>query len=237
MTGGESVTIYRLINEPVFPPPEQADPNGLLAVGGDLSPRRLLLAYSTGIFPWFNEGEPILWWSPDPRFILELDELHLSRSLRKTLRRGHFEVTFNQAFDDVIRCCAEVRTEQGEGTWLGDGMIAAFRRLHQMGFAHSVECWREGELAGGVYGICLGRCFFGESMFHRVRDASKVALVGLVDRLKDLQFELLDCQMPTEHLASLGARGIPRSEFLRRLRCGGVMPSTLPAPGDFPGEF
>ncbi|NIQ97411.1 MAG: leucyl/phenylalanyl-tRNA--protein transferase [Desulfuromonadales bacterium] len=230
------MTIYRLINEPVFPPPDQADPNGLLAVGGDLSPRRMLLAYSMGIFPWFNEGEPILWWSPDPRFILELDELHVARSLRKVLRRGRFDVTFNQAFDDVIRACSDVRKDQGEGTWLGDGMIAAYRQLHQMGFAHSAECWQKDELVGGIYGVCLGRCFFGESMFHRVTDASKVALVRLVERLEALDFELLDCQMPTAHLASLGGRGIPRSEFLRRLSRAGVTPSTLPPPGLFPGD-
>lgn len=230
------MTIYRLINEPIFPPPDEAEPSGLLAIGGDLSPERLLLAYSMGIFPWFNEGEPILWWSPDPRFIIEPDGLHVSRSLRKVLRRGHFEVTFNQAFDDVIRACSDLRKAKGEGTWLGDGMIDAYRQLHRMGFAHSAECWQEGELVGGVYGVCLGRCFFGESMFHRVRDASKVALAGLVDRLKELQFELLDCQMPTAHLASMGARGIPRSEFQRRLSRGGVAPSTMPAPGEFSAE-
>ncbi|MFO7982015.1 MAG: leucyl/phenylalanyl-tRNA--protein transferase [Desulfuromonadales bacterium] len=230
------MTIYRLINEPIFPPPEEAEPSGLLAIGGDLSVERLLLAYSMGIFPWFNEGEPILWWSPDPRFIIEPEELHISRSLNKVLRRGHFEVTFDLAFDDVIRTCSELRKARGEGTWLGDGMIAAYRQLHRMGFAHSTECWSEGELVGGVYGVCLGRCFFGESMFHRVRDASKVALVGLVDRLNELQFELLDCQMPTAHLASMGARGIPRSEFQRRLSRGGVTPSIMPAPGAFTAE-
>lgn len=227
------MTVYRLISEPLFPSPEHAEPNGLLAVGGDLTPQRMLLAYSMGIFPWFNEGEPILWWSPDPRFILDLDELRVSRSLRKALNKKTFHVTYNRAFPEVVRACAEVRKRAGEGTWLCDGMISAYVRLHEMGFAHSVECWIGNELAGGLYGVCLGRCFFGESMFHRVTDASKVAFVSLVRRLQGLNFELLDCQMPTAHLASLGAKGIPRRQFLNRLVQGGVEASTMPSPGAF----
>lgn len=228
------MTVYRLIDQLLFPPPELAEPNGLLAVGGDLSVERLLLAYSTGIFPWFNDGEPILWWSPDPRCILEFDRLRISRSLAKILRREKFSVTFDGAFDEVIGACGQLRTESGEGTWITRQLREAFCRLHQLGFAHSVECWRDGVLAGGLYGICLGRCFFGESMFHRVPDASKVALVSLVRHLQGRGFELLDCQMPSAHLRSLGAEEIPRTEFLHRLARGGVMPSTMPLPGDFP---
>lgn len=225
--------IFRLTNELAFPPPHLAEPNGLLAVGGDLTPSRLLLAYSMGIFPWFNEGEPILWWSPDPRFILELDELRVSRSLAKVLARNRFTVTFDRAFPEVIRSCAEVHRAQGLGTWVSEGVIAAYGRLHDMGFAHSVECWLGEDLAGGLYGVSLGGCFFGESMFHRAANASKVALVSLVRRLQERRFELLDCQMPTTHLASLGAKGIAREKFLRRLRRGGVFPGPMPSPGNF----
>lgn len=224
--------VYQLIDQPVFPPPELAEPGGLLAVGGDLSPQRLLLAYSMGIFPWFNEQDPILWWSPDPRCIFEPAELKVSRSLAKVLRQGGFTVTFDRAFAEVIDACAELR-RHGEGTWITAEMRQAYCRLHQMGYAHSVEAWRAGELAGGLYGVCLGRCFFGESMFHRVADASKVALVTLARHLQAQDFELIDCQLPSPHLASLGAREIPREEFLRRLRRGGVVPSTMPPPGAF----
>lgn len=224
--------VYQLIADPVFPPVELAEEGGLLAVGGDLNPQRLLLAYSMGIFPWFNEGDPILWWSPDPRFILELNELRISRSLAKILRRNLFTVTFDQAFEQVIDACAGVRA-QAEGTWITPEMKASYLRLHEMGHAHSAEIWRDGDLVGGLYGVCLGRCFFGESMFHRVTDASKVALVALVERLKARDFELLDCQMASAHLSSLGARAIPRNAFLQRLRRGGVMPSAHPQTGDF----
>lgn len=225
--------IYRLIDEPVFPPPDLAEPNGLLAVGGDLSPERLLLAYAMGIFPWFNESDPILWWSPDPRFILEFDELRISRSLAKLLRRGTFEVTFDRAFAEVIAACGKTQRPGQEGSWITAEMVQSYQRLHKLGHAHSVEVWRSGNLAGGLYGVCLGRCFFGESMFFRVPNASKVAFVSLVEHLKARQFELLDCQMPTTHLASLGAREIPREEFLRRLRRGSVVPSPHPPPGAF----
>jgi leucyl/phenylalanyl-tRNA--protein transferase len=205
----------------------------LLAVGGDLSPERLLLSYSMGIFPWFSEGDPILWWSPDPRCILEPDELRVSRSLAKVLRKGIFTVTFDRAFNEVITSCAKIRKQKGEETWITKEMLEAYCRLHKMGFAHSVECWHKGALAGGLYGVCLGRCFFGESMFHRVTNASKIAFVTLAHRLREEGFELIDCQLPTAHLASLGARKISREEFLRRLHKGGVTPSTSPAPGFF----
>jgi leucyl/phenylalanyl-tRNA--protein transferase len=224
--------VYQLINQPVFPPPELAEDGGLLAVGGDLSTPRLLLAYSMGIFPWFNENDPILWWSPDPRCILEPAELKVSRSLAKVLRRQEFTVTCDQSFAEVIDACAEVR-RQDEGTWITAGMLQAYARLHRLGYAHSVEVWREGELVGRLYGVCLGRCFFGESMFHRVTNASKVALVELARHLLSRQVELIDCQLPTSHLLSLGARTIPRTEFLRRLRQAGVTPSTMLPPGAF----
>jgi leucyl/phenylalanyl-tRNA--protein transferase len=227
------VPVYRLIEQPVFPGPELAEPDGLLAVGGDLSPRRLLLAYSMGIFPWFNEGDPILWWSPDPRCILEPVQLKVSRSLAKVLRQGVFSVTFDKAFDQVVSACARLRREGGEGTWITEEMHWAYCRLHEMGYAHSVESWREGELQGGLYGVSLGRCFFGESMFHRASNASKVAFAALAQGLCKRRFELIDCQLPTPHLESLGAREVSREEYLRRLRQGGVTPSTMPPAGSF----
>ncbi len=226
--------VYQLIDQPVFPPPQLASPEGLLAVGGDLTPRRLLLAYSMGIFPWFNEGDPLLWWSPDPRCILEPDGLNVSRSLAKVLRQKVFSVSFDQAFREVITSCAQLRAQGGEGTWITPQMLEAYCRLFEMGYAHSVECWQGGALVGGLYGMCLGRCFFGESMFHRVSNASKVALVALARNLAQRNFELIDCQLPTAHLESLGAKEIPRAAFLHRLQHGGVHPSTSPAPGVFP---
>lgn len=201
-----------------FPPISKAlrSPNGLLCAGADLSPARLLDAYSRGIFPWFSEGEPILWWSPHPRMVLFPDELKVSRSLRKAVARGTFETRFDTAFAEVMRACAEPRDGQA-GTWIVPEMVAAYTRLHERGFAHSVESWRDGRLAGGLYGILLGRVFFGESMFSRETDASKVALVKLVARLQALGVGLVDCQQATRHLASLGAREIPRREFAQRL--------------------
>lgn len=201
-----------------FPPVSKAlrSPNGLLCAGADLSPARLLDAYSKGIFPWFSEGEPILWWSPHPRMVLFPAELKVSRSLRKAVARGTFETRFDTAFTEVMRACAEPRDGQA-GTWIVPEMVAAYTRLHELGFAHSVESWRDGRLAGGLYGILLGRVFFGESMFSRETDASKVALVKLVARLEALGVGLVDCQQATRHLASLGAREIPRREFAQRL--------------------
>jgi leucyl/phenylalanyl-tRNA--protein transferase len=197
-----------------FPDPETADEHGLVAVGGDLRPARLLEAYCLGIFPWYDDALPVLWWSPDPRAILELDGLHVSRRLRRTLRSGKFSVTVNQAFEDVMRGCGD----RPEGTWVIEEMIEAYCELHRRGYAHSVEVWRDGTLAGGIYGVAIGGFFAGESMFHRVTDASKVALTCLVDRLRQRGFQLFDIQYLTEHTKRLGAIEIPRREYLRRLR-------------------
>ena len=193
-----------------FPDPELAldEPNGLLAVGGDLGPRRLLYAYRHGIFPWFSEGQSILWWSPDPRAILWPDSLRMSRTLRRTLRRGAFTVTTNTAFDQVVRGCAAPRAGQ-DGTWITSRMAAAYGRLHRVGHAHSVECWRGTHLLGGLYGIAIGRVFFGESMFSRATDASKVAIAHLCT----LGFGLIDCQIPNPHLTRLGALDMDRRRF------------------------
>ncbi|HUL56867.1 MAG TPA: leucyl/phenylalanyl-tRNA--protein transferase [Usitatibacter sp.] len=202
-----------------FPPVERAlaAPNGLLCAGGDLSPGRLIDAYSHGIFPWYSEGDPILWWSPDPRMVLFPRELRVSHSLRKRLARRDYETRFDTAFPEVIAQCAAPREGQS-GTWIVPEMIEAYTALHAMGFVHSVESWREGELVGGLYGMALGKVFFGESMFARAPDASKVALVALVQRLEAEGFRLIDCQQSTAHLASMGAREIARSEFAQRLR-------------------
>lgn len=202
-----------------FPPVESAlrDPNGLLAAGGDLSPERLLDAYRQGIFPWFSEGEPVLWWSPDPRMVLFPGELKVSRSLAKALRNRDYEVRADTAFREVMEACAAPRRGQ-RGTWIMPKMVRAYCRLHRLGHAHSVETWIGGELAGGLYGIAIGQAFFGESMFSRAADASKIALVHLVRHLQRLGFGMIDCQQSTPLLASLGAREIPRAEFTRRLK-------------------
>lgn len=214
---------YQLDERIWFPPVDAAEDYGLLAVGGDLSPERLLFAYSLGIFPWYNEGEPLLWWSPDPRCVLFPDELHISRSLNKTLRSGKYRLTLNQAFDQVMQGCRGIRKDDG-GTWITPEMLMAYHKLFLHGFAHSVECWEGDELVGGLYGLCLGHCFFGESMFSSRPDASKVALVGLVRTLAAAGFEMIDCQQTTDHLLSLGAREVPREEFLQLLLQGGVGP-------------
>lgn len=203
--------------------PERADAEGLVAVGGDLRPARLLEGYQLGIFPWYDEGWPVLWWSPDPRAIIELDGLRVSRRLQRTLRSGRFVVTVNQAFADVMRGCAD----RVEGTWITRDMFRAYCDLHRRGHAHSVEVWHAGELAGGVYGVAIGGFFAGESMFHRVTDTSKVALVHLVDRLKERSFQLLDIQNISEHTRRLGAIEIPRREYLRRLRRALVVKTTF----------
>jgi leucyl/phenylalanyl-tRNA--protein transferase len=215
-TGYITVVIPWLRGNAPFPPVEKAlkSPNGLLCAGGDLSPQRIIAAYSRGIFPWFSEGDPILWWSPDPRMVLFPDELKVSKSLRKCVERGVFETRFDTAFREVIARCAAPREGQS-GTWIGPEMVAAYTALHDMGVAHSVESWQEGELVGGLYGLALGRVFFGESMFSRAPDASKVALVKLVERLREQGCDLIDCQQATPHLASLGAREISRAEFAR----------------------
>jgi leucyl/phenylalanyl-tRNA--protein transferase len=210
--------IYRLVDEPIFPPPEYADPSGLLAVGGDLSNERLLEAYRLGIFPWYSEDQPILWWSPDPRLVLDLKDFKISRSLRKTLKKEVFQITFDHAFEEVIRSCASVPREAQNGTWITDEMEKAYIKLHGLGYAHSVESWFGGKLAGGLYGVSLGKCFFGESMFHLKTDASKVALATLVETLKSWDFHFIDSQMTTEHMLSLGAKELPRRIFLKRLQ-------------------
>ncbi|MBI4195716.1 MAG: leucyl/phenylalanyl-tRNA--protein transferase [Betaproteobacteria bacterium] len=201
-----------------FPPVSRAlrEPNGLLAAGGDLSAPRLIDAYRHGVFPWYNEGEPLLWWSPDPRMVLFPAELRLSRSLRKRLRRRDYEVRADSAFDAVVRACAAPRGRRA-GTWITDAMIAAYAALQRRGIAHSVETWIGGKLAGGLYGIALGRMFYGESMFTRATDASKIALAHLVRQLERWSFGMIDCQMKTGLLASFGAREIPRAEFMRKL--------------------
>jgi leucyl/phenylalanyl-tRNA--protein transferase len=209
--------VYRLGPEPLFPPVEDADPSGLLAVGGDLAPERLLQAYAMGIFPWYDENQPILWHAPDPRMLLLPSELRVSRSLARSLRRKPFELTLDTAFERVMRACAEAPRPGAEGTWITADMIQAYVRLHDLGFAHSVEAWDSGELVGGLYGVSLGGAFFGESMFARRSDASKVAFVALVRQLAAWDFDLVDCQMYTEHLARFGAEERPRSWFSRCL--------------------
>jgi len=201
-----------------FPPVSEAltEPDGLLCAGGDLSEARLLEAYRRGVFPWYAQGQPILWWSPDPRAVLFPNEFKVSRSLGKALRNRGFETTFDRAFGEVIRHCADSRLRP-EGTWITPQMIAAYQRLHAGGYAHSVETWLDGRLVGGLYGVALGRVFFGESMFSRERDASKVAFKQLVDTSLALGVELIDCQVANPHLSSLGARDLPRQEFVARI--------------------
>lgn len=218
------MAVYILREELVFPNPSLANKDGLLAVGGDLEPERLLLAYRNGIFPWYSDGDPILWWSTDPRLVLYPHEIVISRSLKKTLRRGNFQTTFDRAFEQVVRACAHSRGRSESGTWITADMMAAYTRLHQLGHAHSVETWYAGQLVGGLYGISIGRCFFGESMFSEVSDASKVALVNLACLLKQWQFQLIDCQMPSDHLMRMGARLIPRHAFLSQLKTGLDLP-------------
>jgi leucyl/phenylalanyl-tRNA---protein transferase len=211
------VPIFRLPREPIFPDPALAEPDGLLAVGGDLSPRRLLTAYAEGIFPWFDEDSPILWWSPDPRLVLEPSALHVPSSLRRTLRRGRYRVTADAAFEQVIRSCASRERPGQEGTWITPGMAAAYVALHGLGFAHSFEAWDGEVLAGGLYGVSLGGAFFGESMFADRPDASKVAFVRAIEWLSRADIDLVDCQVRTDHLVRFGAREVPRAEFLGRL--------------------
>jgi len=211
--------IFLLQENDPFPPVELAltHPNGLLAAGGTLSPARILDAYHRGIFPWFNPGDPILWWSPDPRMVLFPGEFKISHSLRKTLRKGEYEIRFDTAFEQVMRACAAPR-EYADSTWILEEMIQAYCELHRMGYAHSVETWVDGELAGGLYGIAIGKIFFGESMFSRRTDASKIAIAHLAKQLEHWEFGMIDCQVHTPHLASLGAREIPREEFIFRLQ-------------------
>ncbi len=210
--------VFQLSDEPVFPPTDLAEDSGLLAVGGDLSESRLLLAYSSGIFPWYSGSNPILWWSPDPRLVLFPGETKISRSLRQLIKKNIFKIKMDTAFESVIRSCADVHRENEGETWITDKMIDAYIRLHNAGYAHSVESWFEGKLVGGLYGVALGSAFFGESMFAIKSNASKVAFTTLVQQLIKWDFRLIDCQLRTKHLLSLGAREIPRSEFLKILK-------------------
>ena len=205
-----------------FPPVERAPAEGPLMAGGDLSPERLLAGYAHGIFPWYGEDSPILWWSPDPRCVLIPSKLHLGERLRRTLRSGRFTFSVDTCFERVISACAETSRPGQDGTWIVPEMLHAYVRLHGLGFAHSIEVWEQGELAGGLYGVLLGRAFFGESMFHTRPDASKAAVVWLTAWLSELGVELVDCQQTTPHMLRLGAEEMPRTEFLARLRelCG-----------------
>ena len=211
------------VHKTIFPDAELAltEPDGLLAVGGDLSVERLTSAYQQGIFPWYSEGQPILWWSPDPRMVLEPKDIKISRSLAKTIRKNEVRITFDYNFRDVITACSESRFEKGkqqEETWILDEMIEAYVKLYEAGFAHSVECWKDGKLVGGLYGVAIGKVFFGESMFSRISDASKIAFVSLAQHLEQWGFKLIDCQVYTSHLESLGASMMTRKQFLTLLK-------------------
>lgn len=217
--------VFRLPDEHIFPPPDLAEDNGLLAVGGDLSEPRLLLAYSMGIFPWYSENDPILWWSPDPRLVLFPDELKISRSLKQTINKHIFTVTIDKAFEEVIKNCASVHRKDDGDTWITDEMIEAYTRLYHSGFAHSVEVWSERKLVGGLYGVSIGSAFFGESMFTQKSNASKISFAALVQQLVRWDFSLIDCQISTPHLIRLGAREIPRTEFLSMLKSALLRPT------------
>jgi leucyl/phenylalanyl-tRNA--protein transferase len=210
--------MYFLSKDLFFPSVDQADSHGLLAVGGDLSPERLMLAYRNGIFPWFDDNDPILWWSPDPRMVLFFDEIVISKSMRNVLNRGIFKVTFNTDFRGVITNCRKAKRKGQIGTWITDEIVEAYCKLHELGKAQSVEVWQDGKLVGGLYGTDLGHVFSGESMFSKVSNASKVAFIALADYLKANDYQLLDCQLYNDHLASLGCREIPRDDFIKMLK-------------------
>lgn len=211
------MTIFLLSDKIAFPPPHLAEKEGLLAIGGDLSEKRLLLAYQMGIFPWYSKDEPIMWWTPDPRLVLYPHELKISRSLQKIIRKNIFSIRIDTAFDQVVRACASAPRKRQEGTWIVEDMITAYCNLHEAGYAHSFEAWQEDKLVGGLYGVSLGRCFFGESMFSFQSNASKVTFVFLVEYLRKRSFDLIDCQVKTDHLLRSGAREIPRKHFLKEL--------------------
>ena len=211
--------IFRLTHEIAFPPVEAAE-TGLLAVGGDLQRKRLLLAYRSGIFPWYSEGEPLLWWAPDPRMVLLPEEFHCARSLQRVIKKKIFEVTLNRAFPDVIRACGATPRPGQDGTWITPDMEDAYIDLHEAGYAMSIECWAEDKLVGGLYGVALGSCFFGESMFSHQSNASKVAAHALVTAAQDWGLSLIDCQVANPHLERLGAREISRAAFMKRLEAG-----------------
>jgi leucyl/phenylalanyl-tRNA---protein transferase len=219
------MSVFKLSGNLEFPPPCLAESNGLLCVGGDLSTERLLLAYSSGIFPWYSDNEPILWWSPDPRLVLYPKNIKISKSLKKKLAKHEFKITIDKSFEDVIYACASTRTQNCQETWLVNEMIQAYIKLHNEGFAHSVECWKDDKLAGGLYGISLGGCFFGESMFTYISDASKIALATLSNYLLKLNFDLIDCQVTSEHLISMGGFEISRQDFLDQLNLSLQKPS------------
>lgn len=212
------MTVFLLPDEPVFPPAEEAEPDGLIAIGGDLSPARLLNAYAQGIFPWFDDGSDIFWYSPDPRMILFPDRFKAPKSLIRTVQKNIFEIRFDTSFYEVIRACADTARPDQEGTWISNRFIEAYSTLYDMGIGHSVEVFLNDSLAGGLYGISLGEVFFGESMFHTVNDASKVAFYALVERSKQWRIRLIDCQISTKHLANLGATEVPRAEYLLLLK-------------------
>jgi len=224
------MTIYRLFEQPLFPDPSEADPDGLLAVGGDLSPQRLVAAYASGIFPWYSAGSPILWWSPDPRLVLEPQALHVPKSLRRVLNSGRFRFTLDQAFAEVICSCARTPRPGQDGTWIVPEMVAAYEQLHALGHAHSAECWREGKLVGGLYGVALGSVFFGESMFYAEPEASKALFAVTAAWLRSAGCTLIDCQQTTAHLLRFGAHEISRKEFLHRLDDGLTHQPALPRP-------
>ena len=217
--------VFLLSDEIAFPSPHLASKEGLLAVGGDLSQKRLLMAYRMGIFPWFSDNEPIMWWSPDPRLVLFPEEVRISKTLKKIIKKKKFQVTMDTAFVQVINHCAQVRLQNNQKTWIVKEMIDAYCQLYEAGFAHSVETWHKGELAGGLYGVSLGRCFFGESMFTQVSNASNIALVKLVEHLVSFSFDMIDCQVTTEHLIRFGAREIARSRFLDQLKASMKKPT------------
>jgi leucyl/phenylalanyl-tRNA--protein transferase len=210
--------VFRIPDEHLFPHPSLAEPDGLLGVGGDLSAERLMLAYSNGIFPWYNHGQPILWFSPDPRYVLRPEDLKISRSLRKRIRRRDFEIRLDSAFSDVLQGCKETHRPGQRGTWITPDMEAAYNELHRLGHAHSAEAWLDGELVGGLYGVSVGGLFSGESMFARRSDASKVAFVWLIRQLQEWGFSLIDCQIRTDHLSRFGAIELPRTQYIDQLR-------------------
>lgn len=210
--------VFKLPKDIVFPLPDFAEPSGLLAVGGDLSIPRLLAAYKAGIFPWYSEDEPILWWAPSPRLVLFPDEFHLSRRLARTLKKKYFSITANSAFEQVIKKCASVRRQTVEGTWIVPNMQKAYCRLHELGFARSIECWQDEKLVGGLYGVAMGKVFFGESMFSIKKDASKIALATLIHHADDFDLKMIDCQITTPHLLNFGAREILGSHFRTLLK-------------------
>jgi leucyl/phenylalanyl-tRNA--protein transferase len=214
------LSMHFLTDELYFPPAETADRHGIVAIGGDLRPERLTLAYSSGIFPWFGDGEPILWWAPPKRMVLFFDELKISKSMRNVINRKLFHVTFNEHFDAVIENCRKTPREEQEGTWITKEMLIAYRQLHEMGFAKSVEVWQGETLVGGLYGVDLGHMFSGESMFSHVSNASKFGFIALAAKLQSEGYKLLDCQIYNDHLASLGAREIPRKDFMAILNAG-----------------